>query len=381
MNRNHSKRPKLGVLAYGPIQYHTPLYQLLARRGNIDLDVLFLSDDGHQPVIDPLFGVPVAWDIDLLSGYAHDFLTTTARPTAPLYRVRELTRWLPSHDSVVINGYSSPWMLLAMTICRARGVPYLLRASSHPQGLSTGLRRHLRNATARAVVAGGAAGLSMGQLNEEFYRKYRARRIIFAPNSVDDRRFACSPAIGRSDLLKRWDLNDDRPLIIYCGKLYPGKRPLDLAAAVKLLPCEVTTLFVGDGELTERVRDSLTPRCGAVTGFINQSELPAYYHAADILVLPSEVEMWGLVINEAMAAGVLPVVSDKVGAARDLVYGVGEVYPCGDVTSLASALNQALTRVQDPNTRDRVRQHVARYSLDRTAVGFEQAAIAVSHQR
>lgn len=381
MNLASSGRCRLGVLAYGPVQYHTPLYQCLAKRGNIELDVLFLSDRGYHPVMDPLFGLPIAWDIDLLSGYSHHFLASAERPASAVRRIRELIRWLPSHNAVVINGYSSPWMVLAMAICRMRGIPYLLRASSHPQGLSTGLRRHLRNVGAHLVVGASSAALSMGRLNEDFYHKYHAKRIFFAPNSVDNERFASAPAIGRADLLARWGLDDRRPVIIYCGKLYPGKRPLDLAAAVKLLPRDVTTLFVGDGVLTEHVRASLTPGDGAVTGFINQSELPAYYHAADILVLPSEIEMWGLVINEAMAAGALPVVSDRVGAARDLVHGVGEVYPCGNIASLTAALSRALARVEDPETRGRVRQHVARYSLDRTAAGFEQAALAVTSRR
>jgi glycosyltransferase involved in cell wall biosynthesis len=378
---DNSQNPRLGVLAYGPIQYHTPLYQLLAKREKLELDVLFLSDAGYNPVVNDLFGVSVAWDIDLLSGYKHNFLTTAAQPKSHLQVARSLMRWIPSHDSIVINGYSNPWMLLAMVVCRRRGIPYLLRASSHPQGISTGARRHLRHALARMVVSACAAGLSMGTLNEEFYRKYSARRIVFAPNSVDDRRFASTPTTGRSELLARWGMNDNRPVIVYCGKLYPGKRPLDLAAAVKLLPNEVTTLFVGDGVLAESIRAALNPGGGAVTGFVNQSELPAYYHAADILVLPSEVETWGLVINEAMAAGVLPVVSDRVGAARDLVSGVGEVYRCGDIPSLTSALNRALARVGDPETRSRVKRHAARYSLDSTAVGFEQAALAVSRTR
>ena len=75
-----------------------------------------------------------------------------------------------------------------------------------------------------------------------------------------------------------------------------------------------------------------------------------------------------------MAAGVLPVVSDRVGAAPDLVRDIGEVYTSGNVIGLAEALNRALGRL-NPETRDRVRKHVARYSLDRTVDGFEQAAL------
>jgi glycosyltransferase involved in cell wall biosynthesis len=372
--------PRVGILAYGPIQYHTPLYQLLAKRGNVELDVLFLSDQGYHPAIDRGFGVSVSWDIDLLSGYDHEFLTTIKNPVNIPSRAIKLSRWIPSHDAIVVNGYTSPWMLSAMGICRSRRLPYLLRASSHPTGRATGIRRSIRNMGARIIVSGAAVGLSMGLLNDQFYRKFGAKRIVFAPNSVDDERFSSPPLSGRAELLARWGLSDSVPVIMYCGKLYPGKRPLDLVAAVDLLSQEATTIFVGDGSLAERIRASLDHSRGVVTGFVNQLELPSYYHAADIIVQPSAGETWGLVINEAMAAGALPVVSDKVGAAPDLVEGFGEVYPCGDVTRLAAALDRALVKVKDPEIRDQARVHVARYSLERTAMGFEEAAMAISNE-
>jgi Glycosyl transferases group 1 len=370
--------PRLGVLDFGPIQYHTPLYQRLASRGNVELDVLFLSDDGLRPVMDKFFGVEISWDTDLLSGYSHRFLTS-AQTSPPLpERVRRLGRWLRSQDVVVLYGYSSAWMLSAMMMCRAYRVPYLMRGDSKPQGDTTDGRRHLRNVAARVTVSASAGGLAIGQLNEDFYRRFGARQITFAPYSVEDERFACAPGLGRSEVLARWGLSDRKPVIVFSGKLAPHKRPLDLAAAIKLLPQEVTVLFVGDGALAGRVRAALDPGTGVVTGFVNQSEIPAYYHAADILVLPSYLENWGLVINESMNAGVLPVVSDRVGAGPDLVRGVGEIYPCGDVPALAAALGRALVTIEDPGTRGRVRQHVARYSLDRTAAGFEEAALSVA---
>jgi glycosyltransferase involved in cell wall biosynthesis len=370
-------RVRLGVVDFHPIQYHAPLYQLMTRRGRVELDVLFLTDDGHRPAVDPGFGVPVTWDIDLLSGYEHRFLTTSGGHSSARSRMAHLARWISAHDVVVIHGYSHPWMLIAALLCRVGRVPYLLRGDSKPQGRETGLRRHLRNAVARSVVSASAAGLAIGRLNEEFYRHYGAPRIVWAPYSVDDQRFAGPSPTSRPELLSRWDLDTHKPVILFCGKLAPHKRPLDLCTAAKELAHDVNVVFVGDGALAEEVRASLMPGHGVLTGFVNQSELPAYYHAADIIVLPSEVENWGLVVNEAMAAGVLPVVSDRVGAAPDLVAGVGEVYPCGDVTALVAALGRALTCARDSRTRGRVKRHVARFSLDRTALGFETAALSV----
>jgi glycosyltransferase involved in cell wall biosynthesis len=380
-SRSANRRPTLGILDFNPIQYHTPLYQLLDRRGNISLDVLFLSDRGYRETMDSGFGVPVAWDLDLLSGYSYHFLSNAVQSTGIGGNIISLTRWIRSHDVILIHGYSAPWMLIAAVISRITKTPYLMRGDSGPQGRSTGLRRQLRNLCARTIVRSSAAGLAVGQLNHQFYQQYGAPIVTFAPHSLDNERFACAPKLATSDLLAKWKLHDDKPVIIFCGKLSHRKRPLDLSAAVGLLPRDVITLYVGDGVLAEQVRASLRPGMGVVTGFVNQSELPAYYHAAEVLVLPSEVEPWGLVVNEAMAAGVLPVVSDRVGAAPDLVSGVGEIYRCGDVVGLAAALTRALERSKDPRVRDEVRRRVARHSLACTAVGFEQAVLMVSGAR
>jgi glycosyltransferase involved in cell wall biosynthesis len=364
------------VLDFHPIQYHTPLYQALTSRGNVRLRVLYLHDAGHRPIIDPGFGVPVAWNIDLLAGYDHGFLAARG-PWASRSAVGRMISWIRSQETVVIHGHSNPWMLLAVVICRAMRVPYLLRGDSGPEGRSTGIRRHVRDAVVRSVVSSSAGGLAVGKLNQQFYERYGAPRITLAPHSVDNDRFASAPTIGRAELLARWGLDDRRPVIMFCGKLRPAKRPLDLAAAVSRLPQQVTTVFVGDGVLADRIRASLRPGSGVVTGFVNQMELPPYYHAADILVLPSEAEPWGLVVNEAMAAGTLPVVSDRVGAAPDLVEGVGEVYPCGDVAALTRALHRALERFADPGLAEQVRRRVAEYGIDATAAGVERAALSV----
>jgi hypothetical protein len=52
-------RPRLGVLDLNPIQYHSPLYQRLSARAVVDLQVLYLHDQGLQTVVDPEFGVPI----------------------------------------------------------------------------------------------------------------------------------------------------------------------------------------------------------------------------------------------------------------------------------------------------------------------------------
>jgi glycosyltransferase involved in cell wall biosynthesis len=107
-------------------------------------------------------------------------------------------------------------------------------------------------------------------------------------------------------------------------------------------------LIVGDGVLRDNlgqlVPEELRQRV-VWTGFLENSELVAAYHAADVLVLPSDFEPWALVIQEAMAAGLAVVASDVVGAARELVEDKvsGRIFPAGDV----EALRQAMLDVTD----------------------------------
>src|SRR5262249_46364672 len=79
-------------------------------------------------------------------------------------------------------------------------------------------------------------------------------------------------------------------------------------------------------------------------GFVNQSELPGLYTAADVMALPSAYEPFAVVVNEAMCCGCPVIASDQVGAARDLVAPVRAefVFPAGGVSCLARTLRLAL---------------------------------------
>jgi glycosyltransferase involved in cell wall biosynthesis len=79
-------------------------------------------------------------------------------------------------------------------------------------------------------------------------------------------------------------------------------------------------------------------------GFVNQSQLPRVYRASDLLVLPSEYEPFGVVVNEAMLCGCAVAASDRVGAAYDLVETgrTGFVFPCGNTEALAGFLRETL---------------------------------------
>jgi glycosyltransferase involved in cell wall biosynthesis len=112
-------------------------------------------------------------------------------------------------------------------------------------------------------------------------------------------------------------------------------------------------------------------------GFVNQREIAEWYGAADLFVLPSDREPWGLAVNEAMAAGAVPIVSDTVGCAPDLVAGeVGWVYPTGDIGALARAFAKGCQPGALTQRRPAAQRRSADYGIAVTAGGIEKAVAA-----
>src|SRR5262249_36579185 len=111
-------------------------------------------------------------------------------------------------------------------------------------------------------------------------------------------------------------------------------------------------IFAGDGAeregLESEARKMRVEKRVKFLGFVNQSQLPALYTAADLMVLPSEYEPFAVVVNEAMCCGCPVIASDQVGAARDLVAPVQPefVFPSGDVAALSNALRVAFSNRQ-----------------------------------
>src|SRR5206468_4280118 len=110
-------------------------------------------------------------------------------------------------------------------------------------------------------------------------------------------------------------------------------------------------------------------------GFQNQTHLSRYYHSADILVLPSHSETWGLVVNEALHHGLPCIVSDGVGCAPDLLdRGVtGEIHETGSAQSLAMAIQRALALIGRSEIREKCREKVRGYTVEKAAAGIARA--------
>ena len=173
-----------------------------------------------------------------------------------------------------------------------------------------------------------------------------AHQIVMARHFVDNERFAKAADSLRGErhrIRAASGVRESALCVLFAGKLEAKKRVTDVLEALQIaddLGIDVHGLVVGTGAEMTNARRMVASLDLPVTftGFLNQTEMPRSYVAADVVVLPSDYgETWGLVINEAMATGLPAIVSNRVGCAGDLVVDgeTGAVTPFGEPSAIA----------------------------------------------
>lgn len=381
---------RLAIFVTHPIQYFAPLWRVLAASPEIDLLVHFFSDHSVRGALDPGFGVTVAWDVPLLDGYRHEFITRDADLRAPGSvglpdARRRLTR--EHFDAVMIHGYTHRFERQVLRAAHASRLQTIIR------GELTDVPPFGGRSRARAVVRDLYLRWFYRHIDTFCYVGEEARlhlrrrgiaesRMFFAPYSVDTALLEVQrSSISREAARRALGLAENQLVLLSSGKLIARKAPLLLVQAIgQIRDRERLALIVlGDGELKAQLEAEARPLLGErlhMVGFVNQSELGRHYAAADVLVHPSYFETWGLVVNEAMQFGLPAVVSTTVGCHRDLIIEgeTGMVFEQGNPAALAACINRFLRASH--LARDlgaNARRHIASYSTDASAAGIRSA--------
>jgi len=401
-NQNFPRKSvhRIAVLVTHPIQYFAPLFRTLAAQPGLDLTVYYESRRGTVPLVDPGFGKAYTWDIPLLEGYPYKYLPGLFRETdhTPLTRqfnpsiLNEITP--RRYDAVWVHGYMGNTSRLAILTALTKGVPVLMRGESHLRvEPSSATKQYVKDLALRALFRRLAGFLCIGTLNKAYYQHFGVPegRLFWCPYTVDNaffRRHAEALAPQRHELRAQWGIHDDRPVILFAGKLLAMKQPRLLLEAYRRVRerRRCALLMAGDGPLRGELEGEIH-RCAIpdvlITGFLNQSEIPKAYAAADLLVLPSRHEPWGLVVNEAMNFSLPIVVSDRVGCGPDLVTsGVnGEVFEHHSVDALETVLERLVSQTERLRELGRASlQRIQQWGMPETARGVTEALHAVVDQ-
>ena len=354
---------KLGILSSHPIQYQAPWFRELSKLAEVEVFFAFQPNPAQQAAG---FGGAFTWDVDLLSGYQHRFLRNRAvSPSANRFsgcdtpEIAEIVRQ-KRFDAFIVCGWNLKTYWQAVRACRRNGIPVLVRGDSQLATPRSAAIRWAKQAVYPYLLRQFDGFLSVGQRNREYLRHYGvpAERIFFAPHFVDNDWFRAKAreALPKTNVLQaKWNASSATLVALFVGKFISKKRPLDFlmgVARAREQGVEVLPVFVGSGELEADLRRTAEQqRIPTIfEGFRNQSELPAYYAASDVLVLPSDAgETWGLVVNEAMACGLPAIVSDAAGCAPDLIEeGVtGFIFPIGNTPALGERLLQVHSLSRD----------------------------------
>jgi glycosyltransferase involved in cell wall biosynthesis len=393
------RRYRVLAVAAHPVQYMAPIFRRMAAHPGFDLHVAYCSLRGAEAGHDPEFQANVQWDVPLLDGYSWSHLPNRGSGEESFFGLRNpgLSKLIREghYDAVLcFVGYVRATFWIACRAAKSSNTAFLFGTDANRLAPRDGRRwksavkkilwpRLFRLADQVIVPSSGARDL-MASLG------LPAERITLTPYSVDnDWWMRQSAAVDRSAVRASWGAPSSDAVVLFCAKLQPWKLPGDLLCAfAEANLSDALLVIAGEGPL----RSELERQAAALgiasrvrfLGFVNQSQLPAVYTSADLMVLPSEYEPFAVVVNEAMCCGCPVAASDHVGAARDLVAPVRKefVFRCGDVAALAVLLREALAdRVRLASLGSTAVAHMRTWSPERNiAATFEAIEIAVARR-
>jgi glycosyltransferase involved in cell wall biosynthesis len=352
------RRYRVLAVATHPVQYMAPIFRRMAKHPSLDFQVVYCTLRGAEGGHDPEFGANVQWDVPLLDGYGWSHVPNRGSGKESFLGLLNPGLWKlirnGNFDAVLcFVGYVRATFWIACLGAKFSNAAFLFGtdaitlASRDGRAWKTRIKKILWPGlfgTADQVIVPSSDTrdlmLSLGIPDE---------RVTLTPYCVDnDWWMQRSSQADQVATRAAWGAGAQDTIILFCAKLQPWKRPLDLLRAfAKANLRDSLLVFAGEGLLrpqleAEAVSLGVASRV-RILGFVNQSELPAVYTAADLMVLPSEYEPFGVVVNEAMCCGCVVAASDRCGAARDLVAPVDPqlVFPCGDIGALGKILKDA----------------------------------------
>lgn len=255
----------------------------------------------------------------------------------------DVVGWLKqSWDAIVVCGYAYPTTVLAMAYMRLHRIPFYMEVDGGLIRETSGPKYWFK----RALVSQASAWISSGRYTTKYLVHYGAREedtFLYPFTSLREKEIpACCPILEEKQAMRRKLGMAEEKIALYVGRYDPKKGMEDLLSVCPELDAGTGVYFIG-GEPTEAnlafCREKKLSNVHFV-GFRKKPELEEYYKAADLLVLPTKSDVWGLVINEAMAQGLPVITTDKCVAGLELIENGknGYIIPVDDNAALTEAI-------------------------------------------
>jgi glycosyltransferase involved in cell wall biosynthesis len=362
------------------------LSSALASQG---VEVTVLTTDSNGDIGQPPLDVPLEEPVEQ-DGYQVRYFHCS-----PFRRYKfslNLLRWLWQHasefDLAHIHALFSPVSSAAAAIARQKKLPYILRPLGTLDPADLRKKRRLKQIYAALLEGpnlGGAAGIHFtsaqeAKVSERFGTQTRDLVIPLGVNPPQPpllRGEIGKTIYSKGEARRQLGIPEDQPLVLFMSRIDPKK-------GLNLLIPALESLLVGathesplpnfrfvlagtnpqdpdyENRIREKIKASLLSSCTTITGFVTGELKAALLQDADLFVLPSYYENFGIAVAEAMVAGTPVVISDRVYIWED-IQGAEAGWICScESYSLAQVLREAL---QDEGERQRRGENARNYAL------------------
>ncbi|UOW67243.1 glycosyltransferase family 4 protein [Paraclostridium bifermentans] len=252
-------------------------------------------------------------------------------------------------DIAVAYEYSTITSMLFMQFCIMKNIPYLINCDG-----AFIKRNILKDRIKKYFISHSAACLANGKHAEKYFLHYGANKKNIFTHEFSSLHESEILKIMMSDkekskMKKKLNL-EDKVTVISIGQFIERKGFDVLIKAWKNINSNYNLLIIGGGEKKKEYEEqikNLNLKNIKIIDFMRKKELDDFYMASDLFVLPTREDVWGLVINEAMALGLPIITTDKCIAGLELVEKDvnGFIVPVDDEIELANKINVVLNNI------------------------------------
>jgi len=365
--------------------YRVSLFNYIHKQSNFDVKVFMLARNEKNREWE-VTEDRIKFNYEILPGW-HFFIQSkevTIHLNRGIFKI--FCEYNP--DIVITSGYDSLAYWQVFLYCKILGKNFIIWNGSNL--LTTKSKGGTRGKLKHIIIKNASGCIAYGTKAKEYLEYFGANSgcIYISRNTVDMSYFRNKIFQYRNSVNFRKERQRyPKYLLLYVGRLTKGK---DIIRILKLLnnlsDPDVGFIIVGSGPEEKKLKTyCIQNKIQNVIfeGFYQQDKLYKYYALADIFIFPSFYDIWGLVINEALAGGLYVLSSKYAGASYDLIKEGwnGEIFDPNNIEEIVDLIKRIKKNIEYiKKRREDISQHACReFSIEKSAQEFIKAIYSVKN--